>query len=122
MFLQSEWWRCRVEINIFLYFILRDIYFVSFGGLSNYPLQTVDGVSNYFYHVILLKKLINFNLPPSRFKGLIRMYTKEGTIRPVINWQNTHGYNLAKSLKYILESHISVPNSFRIKNLPLFKT
>jgi hypothetical protein len=61
VFLQSERWRCRVEINIRLFFILRDMYFVSFGGMSNCSLKIIDGVSNDFYEIILLKKLISLN-------------------------------------------------------------
>ena len=96
------------------------MYFVSSGGKSNCSLKILGGFSNDFYQTILLKKLINFNASPSSFKGLTRMYTEDSPIRRVINWQNAPGCNLVKIFKYIVESHISMSDSFNVKKLFLY--
>ena len=89
-------------IYFWFFFILRDIYFVSFGGMSNYSLKIIGRVSNDFYQINLLKELINLIFSPSSCKRLIRMHTEDALIRPFINWQNAPECNFAKRLTHSL--------------------
>jgi hypothetical protein len=50
--------------------------------------------------------------------GLIKIHKEDTRFRLVINWKNAPNYNVAKCFTNILESCLSLPYCFTVKNIP----
>jgi hypothetical protein len=61
-------------------------------------------------------KYVNLNPAAPNIRGLIKIHKREAPIRPVVNWMNAPAYKLAKLLTKILQTHIPLPHSFKVKN------
>jgi hypothetical protein len=61
-------------------------------------------------------KVINLNLTSPSIKGLIKMHKTEAPVRPIVNWKNAPAYKLARILVRKLQTYISLPYCFNVKN------
>jgi hypothetical protein len=48
--------------------------------------------------------------------GTIKLYKENKSIRPIVNWQNSPSYKLAKLATKLLKDNIQLPNIFNAVN------
>ena len=59
---------------------------------------------------------INLNPSSPTIIGLIKIYSVDSPVRPIVNWTNVPAYKLAKTLSKYFEIHIPLPHIFNVKN------
>jgi hypothetical protein len=48
--------------------------------------------------------------------GTIKLHKQEKSIRRIVNWIDSPGYELAKHLNTILNNTLQLPNAFNVRN------
>jgi hypothetical protein len=61
-------------------------------------------------------QFINLNPSIPNIRGLVKIHKTEAPIRPIVNWENSPAYKVAKMLTSKLHTYTPLPYTYNIKN------
>ena len=64
-------------------------------------------------------QFVNLNPSIPNIRGLIKIHKAEAPIRPIVNWENSPAYKVAKMLTNKLHTYAPLPYTYNIKNSQL---